>query len=338
MNSHNKSSLSTYDEKNQEKTDEDTVCFQAENADCTMLGEACKKNHDATSLCPTLFSYYNSKEDEELWEQATNDYENAVRLNCNSCQYGLAEATLRTRDLVKAGKYIFAGVIDGRRHLENLDAEVCFIESRMVVLLFRREQTFDQTLGHKDLAGFLPGTIANYFSSEVNRSVWKPAFMNDMASANVPTAEEHIDVPFLQSYPGFCHLYRPWMCLFARTLYVIVSVITVVIGFYDLYKNVPVLKATASRLCGPLFDWVETWDMESKVKYLGMMLCLHKVQKAVKWAITMARAVKTYDKSMQRALLKQEGVLQQRFLYPHPLLELFLAMDLALISMVGCLP
>ena len=219
-------------------------------------------------------------------------------------QYGLAEATLRTRDLVKAGKYIFAGVIDGRRHLENLDAEVCFIESRMVVLLFRREQTFDQTLGHKDLAGFLPGTIANYFSSEVNRSVWKPAFMNDMASANVPTAEEHIDVPFLQSYPGFCHLYRPWMCLFARTLYVIVSVITVVIGFYDLYKNVPVLKATASRLCGPLFDWVETWDMESKVKYLGMMLCLHKVQKAVKWAITMARAVKTYDKSMQRALLK----------------------------------
>ncbi|KAF3548957.1 hypothetical protein DY000_02000642 [Brassica cretica] len=131
-----------------------------ENADGTMLGEACKKNHDATSLCPTLFSYYNSKKDEELWEQATKDYENAVRLNCNSCQYGLAEATLRTRDLVKAGKYIFAGVIDGRRHLENLDAEVC------LVLLFRRELTFDQTLGLKDLTGFLPATIVSYFSSE----------------------------------------------------------------------------------------------------------------------------------------------------------------------------
>ena len=27
-------------------------------------------------------------------------------------------------------------------------------------------------------------------------------------------------VIFLQSYPGFCHLYRPWMCPLARTLYV----------------------------------------------------------------------------------------------------------------------
>ncbi|KAF8105237.1 hypothetical protein N665_0161s0036 [Sinapis alba] len=101
-------------------------------------------------------------------------------------------------------------------------------------------------------------------------------------------------VLFLQSYPGFCHLYRPWMCLFARTLYVIISIITVVIGFYDLYKNVPVLKATASRLCGPLFDWVETWDMVSRIKYLGTMLFLHNVQKAVKWAMTMARAVQSF--------------------------------------------
>lgn len=101
-------------------------------------------------------------------------------------------------------------------------------------------------------------------------------------------------VLFLQSYPGFCHLYRPWMCLLARTLYVIISIITVVIGFYDLYKNVPVLKATASRLCGPLFDWVETWDMVSRIKYLGTMLFLHNVQKAVKWAMTMARAVQSF--------------------------------------------
>ncbi|KAG7568549.1 hypothetical protein ISN45_Aa04g013710 [Arabidopsis thaliana x Arabidopsis arenosa] len=101
-------------------------------------------------------------------------------------------------------------------------------------------------------------------------------------------------VLFLQSYPGFCHLYRPWMCLFARALYVMVSVITVVIGFYDLYKNVPVLKATAARLCGPLFDWVETWDMVSRIKYLGTMLFLHNFQKAVKWALTMARAMQSF--------------------------------------------
>ncbi|KAG2241997.1 hypothetical protein Bca52824_096158 [Brassica carinata] len=86
-------------------------------------------------------------------------------------------------------------------------------------------------------------------------------------------------VLFLQSYPGFCHLYRPWMCLLARTLYVIISIITV---------------ATASRLCGPLFDWVETWDMVSRIKYLGTMLFLHNVQKAVKWAMTMARAVQSF--------------------------------------------
>ena len=96
-------------------------------------------------------------------------------------------------------------------------------------------------------------------------------------------------VLFLQSYPCLCHLYRPWMCLLARALYVMISVITVVIGFYDLYKNVPVLKATASRLCGPLFDWVETWDMVSRIKYLGTMLFLHNVQKAVSWGLTMAR-------------------------------------------------
>ncbi|CAH8389300.1 unnamed protein product [Eruca vesicaria subsp. sativa] len=101
-------------------------------------------------------------------------------------------------------------------------------------------------------------------------------------------------VLFLQSYPCLCHLYRPWMCLLARALYVMISVITVVIGFYDLYKNVPVLKATASRLCGPLFDWVETWDMVSRIKYLGTMLFLHNVQKAVRWGLTMARGMQSF--------------------------------------------
>ncbi|XP_022759015.1 uncharacterized protein LOC111305600 isoform X2 [Durio zibethinus] len=101
-------------------------------------------------------------------------------------------------------------------------------------------------------------------------------------------------VIFLQSYPGFCHIYRPWMCPLARALYVLISIITVLIGFYDLYKNVPVLKATASRLCGPLFDWIETWDMASRIKYLGTMLFLHNFQKAVKWFLTFTRAVRSF--------------------------------------------
>lgn len=101
-------------------------------------------------------------------------------------------------------------------------------------------------------------------------------------------------VLFLQSYPGFCHLYRPWMCPLARALYVMISLVTVLIGFYDLYKNVPVLKATASRLCGPLFDWIETWEMVSRIKYLGTMLFLHNFEKAVKWFLMVTSTSRSF--------------------------------------------
>ncbi|KAK9285107.1 hypothetical protein L1049_024292 [Liquidambar formosana] len=101
-------------------------------------------------------------------------------------------------------------------------------------------------------------------------------------------------VIFLQSYPGFCHIYRPWMCPLARALYVLISFVTVLIGFYDLYKNVPVLKATASRLCGPLFNWIETWEMISRIKYLGTMLFLHNFEKAVMWFLMITRTARSF--------------------------------------------
>ncbi|KAL8142738.1 hypothetical protein V2J09_015770 [Rumex salicifolius] len=100
-------------------------------------------------------------------------------------------------------------------------------------------------------------------------------------------------VIFLQSYPLFCHIYRPWMCPLVRALYVIISIITVVIGFYDLYKNVPLLKATASRLLGPFFDWIETWEMVSRIKYLGTMLFLHQCQKAIKWIMMTTNMIRS---------------------------------------------
>ncbi|KAK8463234.1 hypothetical protein SEVIR_1G342000v4 [Setaria viridis] len=100
-------------------------------------------------------------------------------------------------------------------------------------------------------------------------------------------------VIFLQSYPVFCKIYRPWMCPLARALYVLMSLITVLIGFYDLYKNVPMLKATASRLFGPFFDWIETWEMISRLKYLGTMLFLHNFQQAFTWSLKIVRAVKS---------------------------------------------
>ncbi|KAJ7952203.1 Tetratricopeptide repeat (TPR)-like superfamily protein [Quillaja saponaria] len=75
----------------------------------SLLEEACKKYDEATHLCPTLHdAFYNwaiaisdrakmrgrTKEAEELWKQATRNYEKAVQLNWNSPQalnnWGLA--------------------------------------------------------------------------------------------------------------------------------------------------------------------------------------------------------------------------------------------------------
>ncbi|KAM0941845.1 hypothetical protein DsansV1_C16g0143031 [Dioscorea sansibarensis] len=97
-------------------------------------------------------------------------------------------------------------------------------------------------------------------------------------------------VIFLQSYPVFCKIYRPWMCPLARALYVLISIVTVLIGFYDLYKNVPLLKATVARLFGPFFEWIENWEMISRIRYLGTMLFLHNFEKAVKWFLMITRA------------------------------------------------
>lgn len=99
-------------------------------------------------------------------------------------------------------------------------------------------------------------------------------------------------VIFLQSYPFFCKVYRPWMRPLVRTLYILISLVTLIIGFYDLYKNVPLLKATASHLCGPLFKWIETWEMISRIRYLGTMLFLHNFEKSVKWFMTIMRLMK----------------------------------------------
>lgn len=110
-------------------------------------------------------------------------------------------------------------------------------------------------------------------------------------------------VIFLQSYPGFCHLYRPWMCPLARALYVSISIVTVLIGFYDLYKNVPLLKATASRLFGPLFDWIETWEMITRIRCLGTMLFLHNFQKAVQWFLMITRTVRSFLKIITEPMM-----------------------------------
>ncbi|MQL82894.1 hypothetical protein Taro_015371 [Colocasia esculenta] len=99
-------------------------------------------------------------------------------------------------------------------------------------------------------------------------------------------------VIFFQSYPIFSHFYQPWMRPLARSLYILISLVTFIIGFYDLYKNVPLLKAAVARICGPFFEWIEARDMLSRIHYLGTMLFLQNFEKAIKWFFMMARAMK----------------------------------------------
>ncbi|GJM86995.1 hypothetical protein PR202_ga02905 [Eleusine coracana subsp. coracana] len=127
-------------------------------------------------------------------------------------------------------------------------------------------------------------------------------------------------VIFFQSYPVFCKIYRPWMCPLARALYVLMSIITVLIGFYDLYKNVPMLKATASRLFGPLFDWIETWEMISRLKYLGTMLFLHNFQQAFIWSLKIVNAAKSALSVLTKPI---SGPLLEVFEFTLPIWNLF---------------
>ncbi|XBJ21439.1 hypothetical protein VPH35_012085 [Triticum aestivum] len=99
-------------------------------------------------------------------------------------------------------------------------------------------------------------------------------------------------VIFLQSYPVLCHMYRPWMRPLARSLYVLASLVTVIIGFYDLYKNVPLLKSAAARICGPLFEWIETWDMVTRIQYLGTILFLRNLRKFMQGLLTLLQAAR----------------------------------------------
>nr|XP_034586497.1 uncharacterized protein LOC117848993 [Setaria viridis] len=99
-------------------------------------------------------------------------------------------------------------------------------------------------------------------------------------------------VIFFQSYPLLCQLYRPWMRPLARSLYLLASLATLLIGFYDLYKNVPLLKSAAARICGPLFGWIERWDMVTRIQYLGTILFLRNLRKCLQSLAALLRAAR----------------------------------------------
>ncbi|KMT05644.1 hypothetical protein BVRB_7g167800 isoform B [Beta vulgaris subsp. vulgaris] len=147
-------------------------------------------------------------------------------------------------------------------------------------------------------------------------------------------------VIFLQSYPLFCKVYRPWMRPLVRTLYVIISLVTCMIGFYDLYKNVPLLKATASHICGPFFSWIEDWNMISRVRYLGTMLFIQNFEKAMRWSLKIGRVFKLLLLLLTKPLMEP---LQDLMEYTSPVWllfceagsDLYSLVSFALISMYG---
>lgn len=116
-------------------------------------------------------------------------------------------------------------------------------------------------------------------------------------------------VIFFQSYPVLCQLYRPWMRPLARSLYLLASLVTVLIGFYDLYKNVPLLKSAAARICGPLFGWIETWDMVTRIQYLGTILFLRNLRKCLQSLVALLRAARAVVRTVAAPVAEAAGPL-----------------------------
>jgi hypothetical protein len=111
-------------------------------------------------------------------------------------------------------------------------------------------------------------------------------------------------VIIMQSYPIVSKLYRPWMRPLMRTTYVVVSIVTAIIGLYDLYKNLPVFKATAARLCGPLFDWIEDLEMVSRIRYLGTIFFLQNFERAFQPLLSVITILKRMFPIMMKPMME----------------------------------
>ena len=71
-----------------------------------------------------------------------------------------------------------------------------------------------------------------------------------------------------------------------------------------MYKNVPILKATAARLCGPLFEWIEDWEMISRIKYLGTVLFLQNWEKAFRWVLLVVRTARRMSAIIMKPMME----------------------------------
>jgi len=68
--------------------------------------------------------------------------------------------------------------------------------------------------------------------------------------------------------PSYGLPYRPWMRKVMTVLIFLVSLFTMLLGFYDLYKNIPLLRETMQNTFGTLYQWLE----DTCVIRLGFLL------------------------------------------------------------------
>ncbi len=68
--------------------------------------------------------------------------------------------------------------------------------------------------------------------------------------------------------------YRPWMRQVTFLLFTCISIVSMILGFYDLYKNVPIVRQAMSALAAhifppaqQLFEWLER---HAQIRYVSM--------------------------------------------------------------------
>ncbi|MBA0617891.1 hypothetical protein Godav_027305, partial [Gossypium davidsonii] len=141
----------------------------------------------------------------------------------------------------------------------------------------------------RDTSAITPRAEVDVYCEETQR---KAENSLENSNENAVEATKHRDVLIL--FRGWSSILGPFSSIISWLLQYL-SPMDVLHGQSSIsFKNTPVLKATASRLCGPLFDWIVTWEMLSRIKYLGTMLFLHNFEKAVQCLWTVLRAIRSF--------------------------------------------
>ena len=177
----------------------------------------------------------------------------------------------------------------------SLESDECFcnepIDEQLFEFKFPNKRQLNQP-GEIESMEYKDTLLKFHFNDRDLPFIFKDIITTDLRLLTLLESGLPSWVIFLQSYPLFCKVYRPWMRPLVRTLYITISLITCMIGFYDLYKNVPLMKAMVSNVCGPLFSWIENWDMVSRIQYIGTMLFLQNFEKAMRWSLKIGRVLK----------------------------------------------